>query len=77
MKIQTFAVLKDYFSPELETAEDFETIAALKTYLVQQNPSAQDILDISRFAVNNIFVELDFKINANDYICIIPPSSGG
>jgi molybdopterin synthase sulfur carrier subunit len=77
MKIQTFAVLKDHFSAEFEIDEEFENIAAIKSYLIQQNPSAQDVLNISRFAVNNTFVDLDFKIKTNDNICIIPPSSGG
>lgn len=77
MKIQTFAILKDYFSPEFEIVENFKLVADFKAFLIQQNPIAEEILNISRFAVNDTFVDLDFEINHNDTISIIPPSSGG
>jgi sulfur-carrier protein len=77
MKIQTFAVLKDYFVSQFEIADNLLLISDLKAFLIQQNPEAQNILNISRFAVNDTFVNLDFKIQPHDTICIIPPSSGG
>lgn len=77
MNIQTFAALKDYFSANFNVTENLHHISDLKTFLIQQNPAAQEILNISRFAVNDIFVDLDFEIKQHDTICIIPPSSGG
>ncbi len=77
MTIQTFAALKEYFSSPYKVLENLSLISELKTYLIQQNPDAENILNLSRFAVNNTFVDLDFKIKKNDNICIIPPSSGG
>ncbi|TAH03373.1 MAG: MoaD/ThiS family protein [Sphingobacteriales bacterium] len=77
MTIQTFAALKDYFSTPYEVLENLSLISDLKTYLIQQNSDAENILNLSRFAVNDTFVDLDFEIKKNDTICIIPPSSGG
>ena len=77
MTIQTFAALKDYFSNPYQVLENFSLIAELKTFLIQQNPEAENMLNLSRFAVNDTFVDLDFEINKNDIISIIPPSSGG
>jgi molybdopterin synthase sulfur carrier subunit len=77
MKIKTFAILKDYFSPEFEIVENFKLVSDFKAFLIQQNPAAKEILNISRFAVNDTFVKDDFEIKENDTISIIPPSSGG
>ncbi|TAF46185.1 MAG: MoaD/ThiS family protein [Sphingobacteriales bacterium] len=77
MTIQTFAALKDYFSANFEVLENLNHITDLKTFLVQQNPNAEAVLNLSRFAVNDTFVDLDFEIKPNDSISIIPPSSGG
>lgn len=77
MKIQTFAVLKDYFDKEFELAGGMSDITALKSHLTKLNPAASDVLDICRFAVHDEFVDADYKLKENDTICIIPPSSGG
>ncbi|OCX53323.1 hypothetical protein BEL04_03195 [Mucilaginibacter sp. PPCGB 2223] len=77
MKIQVFAVLKDHFDKEFELSRDIKDIASLKAYLSNQNTGAEGILQISRFAVHNEFVDLDYAIKPNDTICIFPPSSGG
>lgn len=77
MTVQTFAALKDYFAKDIEITEPLKFVSELKEYLIKQNPEAQDILSLCRFAVNQTFVDLDFEIKHNDTICIIPPSSGG
>jgi molybdopterin synthase sulfur carrier subunit len=77
MKIQVFAVLKDYFDKEFELSDDITDIASLQSHLVRLNPSAQGILQLCRFAVHDEFVDNDLKITKNDTICIFPPSSGG
>lgn len=77
MTIQVFAVLKDHFYKEFELSEDIKDIASLREYLSHQNTGADGILQISRFAVHNQFVDLDYAIKQNDTICIFPPSSGG
>ena len=77
MKIKTYAILKDYFEPELEVSKDMTNVSALKQELICINPSAKAILDLSRFAVENTFVGLDFMLKGKDEVLIIPPSSGG
>ena len=77
MKIQVFAVLKDYFDREFELHDNITDAASLRERLVQQNPSAAAILSICRFAVNDEFIDNDFQFKENDTIYIIPPGSGG
>ncbi|HEY0054093.1 MAG TPA: MoaD/ThiS family protein [Pedobacter sp.] len=77
MKIQVYAVLKDYFEREFTLQQPFETIDTLKGFLIEKNPKAENILNISRFAVDNEIVENDYILNENDNISILPPSSGG
>lgn len=77
MTIQTFAALKDYFATHFEVIENLNQILDLQAFLIQQNPEAENLLNLSRFAVNDTFVNLDFEITNDDTICIIPPSSGG
>ncbi|MGV3507787.1 MAG: MoaD/ThiS family protein [Sphingobacteriaceae bacterium] len=77
MKIQVYAVLKDYFEKEFTLSQSFNDINSLKSFLIIKNPKAENILNISRFAVDNEFVENDYSLNENDHISIMPPSSGG
>jgi molybdopterin synthase sulfur carrier subunit len=77
MKVQVYAVLKDYFEKEFTLEQSFVLIENLKSFLIQQNPKAENILNISRFAVNNEIVENDYILNEHDNISILPPSSGG
>lgn len=77
MKIQVFAVLKDYFDKEFELSDDIHDIASLQNHLSALNTSAQGILQICRFAVHDEFVGHDYTLTKNDTICIFPPSSGG
>ncbi|WP_069659138.1 MoaD/ThiS family protein [Arcticibacter eurypsychrophilus] len=77
MKIEVFAVLKDYFKKEFEIADKLDTIADLKQYLITLNPSSVEVLSRCRFAVADDFVVDNYKITGDDNIMIIPPSSGG
>ena len=77
MKVQVYAVLKDYFEKEFEIKEAIYSIDELNAFLLQQNPEAKNIMPACRFAVDNNFVDNDFQLKPNDNIHIIPPSSGG
>lgn len=77
MKIEVFAVLKDYFEPEFEIEANAGNINDLRQQLLALQPGAQNILSISRFAVNDEFIDNNFQLKESDTICIIPPSSGG
>ena len=77
MKFEVFAALKDYFDTEFELTTNASSIAALKAILANLQPSAVDILDTCRFAVNDEFIDNSFQLQESDTISIIPPSSGG
>ena len=77
MKIQVYAILKDYFEKEFTLQQSFSDINALRAFLINKNPKAENVLNISCFAVDNEFVENDYNPNENDHISIMPPSSGG
>ncbi len=78
MKVQVFAMLKDYFNEELILdAEGIGNASDLINKLAVLNPDAAAILKRCRMAVEMKFVSGDYKLNAHDTISIIPPSSGG
>lgn len=77
MKFEAFAAMKEYFEPEFELTTNVNSIEALKAILANLQPSAIDILDSCRFAVNDEFIDNDFQLQESDTISIIPPSSGG
>lgn len=76
MKIQIYAVLKDYFDKEFDT-NSFESIEQLKNFLSAKNPQAASVLNACRFAVGDEFVDNNYQLSPNDTVSIIPPSSGG
>lgn len=77
MKVQVFAVLKDYFDKEFQLQEAVPNTQALKERLIRNKPSAAGILDICRFAVGDEFIDDQYQLKENDTIYIIPPGSGG
>ena len=77
MTIQVYAALKDYFDPEFEITDPIRSVEELSTFLLKRNPGAQSIMPVCRFAVNDVFVDSQFQLQAHDAIHIIPPSSGG
>lgn len=77
IKIKTYAILKDYLTAEINLNLGFKNIDELKAYLIVQNPAAKEILNLSRFAVEDTFVNADYNLSGDENISIIPPSSGG
>lgn len=78
MRIQVFAILKDYFDEvfEIENTQA-GSISELKNELIKVNESATSVLNSCRFAVNETFVPGDYQLKEDEHIYIIPPSSGG
>ena len=76
MKVTVYAVLKDYFEQSFDI-DKVSTVQELKKKLEEIKPSAAPVLNACRFAVNDEFVDLDFKIKEDDSISILPPASGG
>jgi len=77
MKIEVFAILKDYFEKQFFITEDVRNIESLKSYLLAKNPDAEPVLNACRFAVADEFVENTYELKKDDSISIIPPGSGG
>jgi molybdopterin converting factor small subunit len=78
VKVQVFALLKDYFNEELTLdPTDIHHASDLIHALSELNPNAASVLKRCRIAVEMKFVSGDYKLNAHDTISIIPPSSGG
>ena len=77
MRVQVFATLKDHFEKEFELNENISSADELLKFLIHMKPETTDILNNCRFAVDDAFVDLNYKLKLNDTIAIIPPSSGG
>lgn len=77
MKIQSYAVAKDFFERHFEISEAVANVSELKAYLVRQNPAAQALLSRARFAVGDLFIDDSYSLKPDDHVSIIPPSSGG
>ena len=77
MRVTVYAVLKDYFDPSFDVKENISSVEELKVKLERLKPQAASVLNACRFAVNDEFVNLDFKIQEDDNISILPPPSGG
>ena len=77
MRVTVYAVLKYYFDASFNLEEKFSSVEELKNKLEQIQPQSATVLNACRFAVNDEFVNLDFKINEDDSISILPPASGG
>jgi len=77
MRIQVFAVLKDFFKKEFELKVKVGTISELRVQLGQMNPNAVPVLKRCRFALHDEFVNDQYVLKGNEHIVVIPPSSGG
>lgn len=77
MRIQVYATLKDHYEKDFELKESIADIDTLKNRLKQMSPNAEHLLSRCRFAVSDEFVSGDHKLNPNDTVFVIPPSSGG
>jgi len=77
MRVTVYAILKDYFDSSFNLEENISSVEELKNKLAQIKPQSAAVLNACRFAVNDEFVNLDFKIKEDDSISILPPASGG
>jgi molybdopterin synthase sulfur carrier subunit len=77
MKVHVYAALKEYFTPEFELTASVRNTDELKACLLTINEHAGTILQTCRFAVEDGFIDNEFKLNDHDTVIIIPPSSGG
>jgi molybdopterin synthase sulfur carrier subunit len=77
MKIHVYAGLKDFFQSEFELEGEVRNTDQLKGRLLAINAEANSLLSLCRFAVEEGFIDNQFKLKENDTVIIVPPSSGG
>jgi molybdopterin converting factor small subunit len=77
MKIESYAVARDFFGRSFELETPVKDIASLRELLAERNPAAASLLKKTRFAVGDKFIDDSFELNPGDHVSIIPPSSGG
>jgi molybdopterin synthase sulfur carrier subunit len=77
MKIHVYAALKDHFEPEFELETAVHNTDELKACLAGMNAQAAELLNSCRFAIEDGFIDNDFKLKDNDTVIIVPPGSGG
>ncbi len=78
IKIHFFAGLTRIFPNSIDfKVTDEKTIEDVISSLKKENPSSLGLLNNSRIAVNEEFVDIQTSLYENIEIFVIPPSSGG
>lgn len=78
VKVLYFSQVKDKVGKnEEEIKFERKTLKDLIDALVNKYPDIKDILKRSMFAVNESYETMDYNLQDNDMIAIIPPVSGG
>jgi molybdopterin synthase sulfur carrier subunit len=78
VKVLYFSQVKDKVGKNEEEIEfEGKTLKDLVDVLVNKYPNIGDILKRSMFAVNESYETMDYNLQDNDIIAIIPPVSGG
>lgn len=79
IKVLFFAVLKDKAGRSemnLELAEGSD-ITKAQEQIIRDIPSLKDSLHRAAFAVNQVYVKSNERLNNGDELALIPPVSGG
>lgn len=77
MKIEVYAMCREYFERSFILNEPVSNLVELRNALLKMNPRAGEVLQLSRFAANDSFIDENYILQSDDQISIIPPSSGG
>jgi len=78
VKVLYFSQVKDKVGKNEEEIEfEGKTLKDLVDVLVNKYPDIKDILKRSMFAVNESYETMDYNLQDNDMIAIVPPVSGG
>ena len=76
VEVKLFAAIRDAAGTDRVTVEA-ATVAEVAEKLRGLWPAAKQLIDRSRFAVNQAFAPPETVLNANDDVAVIPPVSGG
>ncbi len=77
VRVRYFSIVREKLGKEEETLEFLGTIKELKEYLKERYPELSEIIESVRFAVNEEYVDDEYKLSDNDRVAVIPPVSGG
>ena len=78
VKVLYFSQVKDKIGKNEEEIEfEGKTLKDLVDVLAKIYPDIKEILKRSMFAVNESYETMDYNLQDNDMIAIIPPVSGG
>lgn len=78
LNINTFGVLKDFFSESFILKVKLPvTVQEIVDLLIDLEPEAKKTLLVSRIAIHENLVALDYKIEDISDVYLLPPSSGG
>jgi len=78
VRIRLFASARDAFGFDSEECSiDTPSLEAVRTFLLDKNPSGDALLRSCRFAVNMEYATANARIKEGDEVAIIPPVSGG
>ncbi len=75
--VKYFAQLREVIGKEEETVEFEGSVFDLKNFLKEKYKNIEDLIDSSRVAVNEEYVDEKEKIKKGDRVALIPPVGGG
>ncbi len=75
--VKYFAQLREVIGREEETLEFEGSVSDFKSFLKEKYKNIEDLIDSSRVAVNEEYVEENAKIKKGDRVALIPPVGGG
>ncbi|MCS7196959.1 MAG: molybdopterin converting factor subunit 1 [Aquificaceae bacterium] len=77
MKLLYFAMLKERLNRSEEEVEFEGTVAQLRDFLINRYGELEPLLKVSKFAVNEEYVEDSYFLKGGERVAVIPPVSGG
>ncbi len=77
VSVRYFSVVKEKVGKQEEELDFSGNVRELKEFLKKRYPELGEIWDSVRFAVNEEYVDEDYKLSDNDKVAVIPPVSGG
>ena len=77
VKVKYFSIVKERIGKNEENLSFSGSVKEFREFLKKRYPELGDVWDSVRFAVNEEYVDEDFKLSDNDNVAVIPPVSGG
>jgi len=77
VEIRYFSVLREKLRKEKEEIEFEGSVSELRKFLIKKYPELKNFINSVRFAVNEEYVDEDYRVSDGDRVALIPPVSGG